>query len=118
MMTSSDYLRLLIFLPANLIPACTSFSLAFHMMYPAYKLNKQGDNIMLGCIHIPIWNQSIISCLVLSVVASLFAYRFLRRKVKWCGSLISFKNFQQFTAIHILTGFGLVNEAEVDLFFL
>ena len=42
---SSVYLRLLIFLPAILIPACTSFSLGFHMMYSAYKLNKQGDNI-------------------------------------------------------------------------
>ena len=30
---SSAYLRLLIFLPAILIPACTSSSLAFHMMY-------------------------------------------------------------------------------------
>ena len=30
---SSAYLRLLIFLPAILIPACVSSSLAFHMMY-------------------------------------------------------------------------------------
>ena len=36
----SAYLRLLIFLPAILIPACTSSSPAFLMMYPAYKLNK------------------------------------------------------------------------------
>jgi len=42
---SSAYLRLLIFLLAILIPACASSSLAFHMMYSAYKLNKQGDNI-------------------------------------------------------------------------
>ena len=42
---SSAYLRLLIFSPAILIPACASSSLAFHMMYSAYKLNKQGDNI-------------------------------------------------------------------------
>ena len=42
---SSAYLRLLIFLPAILIPACASSSLAFHMMYSAYKLDKQGDNI-------------------------------------------------------------------------
>ena len=37
---SSAYLRLLIFLPAILIPACSSSSLAFHMMYSAYELNK------------------------------------------------------------------------------
>ena len=42
---SFAYLRLLIFLPAILIPACASSSLAFLMMYAAYKLNKQGDNI-------------------------------------------------------------------------
>ena len=42
---SSAYLKLLIFLLAILIPACASASLAFHMMYSAYKLNKQGDNI-------------------------------------------------------------------------
>ena len=42
---SSAYLRLLIFLPAILIVACASSSLAFHMMYSPYKLNKQGDNI-------------------------------------------------------------------------
>ena len=42
---SSAYLRLLIFLPAILIPACASSSLAFHMMYSAYKVSKQGDNI-------------------------------------------------------------------------
>ena len=41
----SAYLRLLIFLPAILIPACASSSPAFLMMYSAYKLNKQGDNI-------------------------------------------------------------------------
>ena len=38
---SSAHLRLLIFLPAILIPACVSSSPAFLMMYSAYKLNKQ-----------------------------------------------------------------------------
>ena len=38
-------LRLLVFLLAVLIPACASSSPAFWMMYSAYKLNKQGDNI-------------------------------------------------------------------------
>ena len=42
---SSAYLRLLIFLPAVLIPACASSSPAFLMMYSAYKLYKQGDHI-------------------------------------------------------------------------
>ena len=42
---SSAYLRLLILLPAILIPACVSSSPAFLMRYSAYKLNKQGDNV-------------------------------------------------------------------------
>jgi len=41
---SSWYLRLLIVLLEILIPVCASISSAFHMMYSAYKLNKQGDN--------------------------------------------------------------------------
>ena len=46
---SSAYLRLLIFLPAILIPACASSSPAFLMMYSACKLNKQGDNTQPWC---------------------------------------------------------------------
>ena len=42
---SSAYLRLLLFPPAILIPACALSRPAFHMMYSAYKLNNQGDNI-------------------------------------------------------------------------
>ena len=42
---SFAYLRLLIFLLVILIPACNSSSPAFHMMYSAYKLNKQSDNM-------------------------------------------------------------------------
>ena len=41
----SACLRLLIFPPATLIPACASSSPVFLMMYSAYKLNKQGDDI-------------------------------------------------------------------------
>ena len=43
---TSAYMRLLIFLPTNVIPACASSSWAFHMMYSAYNLNKQGGNIL------------------------------------------------------------------------
>ena len=44
---SSAYLRLLIFLSTILILTCASSSLAFCVMYSAYTLNKQGDNIQL-----------------------------------------------------------------------
>ena len=49
MVVSSAYLRLLIFLPATLIPACASSCPAFLVMYSAYNLNKQGDNIKPWC---------------------------------------------------------------------
>ena len=75
---SSAYLRLLIFLPAILIPACDSSSLAFYMMYSVYKLNKQCDNMEPCHTPFPILNQSVIPCLVLTV-ASWPAYMFLRR---------------------------------------
>ena len=73
---SSAYLRLLIFLPAIVIPACASFSPAFLMMYSAYKLNKEGDNIQPWCTPFPIWSQSVVPCPVLTV-AFWPAYRFL-----------------------------------------
>ena len=89
---SSAYLKLLIFLPAILIPACASSSLAFLMMYSAYKLNNQGDNIQPWHTPFLIWNQSVIPCPVLTV-ASWPAYRFLRKQVKWSGTPISWTIF-------------------------
>ena len=54
---SSAFLKLLIFLPAILIPACDSSSPAFLMMYSAYELSKHGDNIQAWSIPFPILNQ-------------------------------------------------------------
>ena len=89
---SLTYLRLLIFLPAILIPACASSSPAFLMMYSAYKLNKQGDNIQPWHTPFPIWNKSVVPCPVLTV-ASWPAYRFLKRQVRCSGIPISFRIF-------------------------
>ena len=104
---SSAYLRLLIFLPAILIPAYASSSPAFLMMYSEYKLNKQGDK---PCrTPFLIWNQSVVPCPVL-IVASLPAYRFLKRQVRWSGIPISFRIFhkncstKRLTNIHSLQG--------------
>ena len=77
----SAYLRLLIFFSAILNPACASYRPAFFMMYSAYKLNKQGDNIQPWHTLFPIWNQSVVPCLVLTVT-SWTAYRFLKRQVR------------------------------------
>ena len=43
------------------------------------------------------------------------AYRFLRRQIKWSGTLISWRIFQ-FALIHTVKGIGIVHKAEVDVF--
>ena len=53
----------------------------------------------------PIWNQSIVLCLVLTV-ASWPAY--------WYSHLL--KNFPQFVVIHTVEGFGVISKTEVDVF--
>ena len=88
-------LRLLIFLLAILIPACASSSLAFHMLYSAYKLNKQGDNIQPRCTPFPIGKQSVVPCPDLTV-ACCHAYRFFRRQGRWSDIPISFRIFHSF----------------------
>ena len=46
-------------------PPCASSTPAFLMMYSAYKLNKQSDNIQPWCTPFPIWDQSEVPCPVL-----------------------------------------------------
>ena len=114
---SSAYLRLLIFLLTILIPACASSSPVFLMMYSAYKLNKQGDNIHPWRTPFPIWNQSVVPCPVLTV-ASLPAYRFLKRQVRWFGIPSSFRISHSllWSTQWIYSGFGIDNKAELDVF--
>ena len=113
---SSVYLRLLIFPSAIFIPACASSSPTFHMMYSAYKLNKQVDNIQPSHSPFPIWNQSIFLCAVLTVCCSLTCIQISQEagEVVWYSHF--FKNFAEFFVIHIVKGFGIVNKAEVDVF--
>ena len=91
----SAYLRLLIFLPAILIPAWASSSPGFLMMYSAYKLNKQGDKIQPWHTPFPIWNQSVVPCPVLTVTSSP-AYRFLKNR---SGGLI-FPSLSEFSRVY------------------
>ena len=111
---SSAYLRLLIFCPAILIPACNSSSLAFHITCYACKLNKQGDNKQPCHSPFSILNQSVVPYKVLTV-DSWNAHRFHRRQIRWSGIPIS-KSFPQFVMIHTVKGFSVVNETEVDVF--
>ena len=89
---SSAYLRLLIFLPPILIPACASSSLAFYMIHSEYKLSRQGDNMQPWYTPFPVLNQLIVSCPVL-IVASWSAHRLFRRQVKCSGIPISLRIF-------------------------
>ena len=107
---SSAYLRLLIFFLAILIPAYASSSPGFHLMYSAQKSYKQGNNIQPWCTPFPMWNQSVVPCLVLTIV-SWPAHMFLRRQVVWYSHLL--KNFSQFVVIHTVRGFSVVNEADI-----
>ena len=66
---SSAYARLFIFLSAVLIPTCDSSSLEFYMMYSAYKLNKQSEDLQPFHTPSPILNQSVVPCPVLTVVS-------------------------------------------------
>ena len=111
---SSAYLRLLIFLPEILIPAYASSSLAFCMMYSAYKLNKQGDctalvysfpNLEPVCCSMPGSNCCVLTCIQISQEAG---------QVVWCCHLL--ENFPQFVVIYTVKGFRIVNKAKADVF--
>ena len=102
----------LIFFPAILIPTCASSSPAFLMMYSAYQLNKQGDNIqpdillsLFGTTSTSSSNYCFLTCIQISQEAG---------QVVWHSHL--FKNFPQFVVIHTVKGFGVVNKAKVDVF--
>ena len=110
----SAYQKLLIFFPAILTPACDSSSLAFHMVYSACKLNKQGDNIVLiysfpnlEPVHCSMSGSDyfFLTCIQISQEAG---------KVVWYSHLL--KSFPQIVVIHRVKGFSIVNEAEVDIF--
>ena len=110
---SSAYLRLLIFLPTILIPACASSSLAFYMMYSAYKLNKQGDNIQALMYSFPNLEPVCCSmsssncCFLSSIEVSQDA-----GKVLWYSHL--FQNFP--VCCDLYKDFSIVNEAEINVF--
>ena len=113
---SSAYLRLWIFLLAILILACDSSSPAFHMMYSAYKLNTQGDD-MQSCLSYSFpYLEAVHSSMSGSNCCFLTHTQVSQEtgKVVWYSHL--FKNFLQFYVILTVKSFSIVNEAEVDAF--
>ena len=111
---SSAYLSLLIFLPENLIPSCASSSTAFHIMFSAYKLNKQGDNLQPIVLLSQFWTSQLFPVRFWLLLLNPIQVSQETGKVVWYFHL--FKNFPQFVMIHTVKDFSLVNEAEVDFF--
>ena len=109
---SSAYLRLLIILLAILIPAYASYSPAFCMMYSAYGLNKQGDNIQPWHMAFSIWNQFLLVCCSCCFLTCIQISQ-EAGTVVWYSHL--FKNFPQFVVIHTVKHFGVVSRTE-DVF--
>ena len=90
----STCLRLLMFLPAILIPACNSSSLAFHMMCSGYKLHKQSDNKWPCRTPFSILSQSVVARQVPTWTCCLLTWiQVLRIQVRWSGIPISLRVF-------------------------
>ena len=85
------------------------------MMYSAYKLNKQGDNIQPWCTPFPILNQCVFPCLALTYFF-LTCIQVSQQAGKGACHSHLFKNFPQFVVIHTVKGFSVANEAEVNVF--
>ena len=103
---SIAHLRLLIFLPAILIPACASSTQHFACVL---------------CIEVKLagWQYTALTysfsylepvCCSMSSSNCCFltAYRFLKRQVRWSGIPICFRIFQ-FIVIHTVNSFGIVS---------
>ena len=82
------------------------------MMYSAYKLNKQGDNIQPWCTPFPILNQSIVPCVVLLFLDLHTGFSRGRS-----GGLV-FPSLSEFSTVcrDPCKGFRVVKGAEVDVF--
>ena len=91
---SSAYLRLLIFLPAVLIPACASSSQGFLMIYSASSFPYLGP----VCCSVSSSNYCFLTCIQVSQKAG---------QVVWNS-----KNFPEFVVVHTVKGFGIVNKED------
>ena len=96
-----------------IISACVSSSPAFYKMCFAYKLNKQGDNIVVS--HPPPLFQTICSSISGSHCCFLTWIQVSQEEDR-CWYFHVFKKVLQFVVIHTVD-FAIVNEAEIDFFF-
>ena len=112
---SCAYLKLLIFPVAILILACHSPSLAFSMMYSAYKLYKQHDSLYYLVLFSHFWTSLMFPssshcCWLIHIQVSLE----IGKAIQYSDIL---KNFPQFVVIHTVKGFTIVNESGKKKFF-
>ena len=109
-MVSPAYLRLSIFLPAILIPACVSSSPAFLMMYSAYKLNNRVTIYNLNILLSQFGTSSLfhvrLKLLLLDLHTDFSGGR--------SGGLVfpSLEEFSTVFVIHTVKDFSIVTEAE------
>ena len=99
--------------PGNLDSSLCFIQPSIYMMYSAQKLNKQGDNIQPDVLLSQFWTSSLFHiqfcCFLTWIQISQEA-----GQVVWYSHLL--KNFPQFVMMHIVKGFNVVSEAEVDVF--
>ena len=83
------------------------------MMYSAYKLNKQGDNIQLWCTSFPVLIQSFLYLRFYLLLLDLHTYFSGARSG---GLVVPF--LSEFSSLlwSTVKGFGIVNKAEMDVF--
>ena len=62
----------------------------------------------------PIWNQSVVPCLLLTFFLICIQISEEASQVVWYSHLL--KNFPQFVVIYTVKDFGIINKAEVDVF--
>ena len=110
---SSAYLRLLIFLPAILIPACASSSPGFLMMYTAYKLNSRAKICSLDVLF-SLFGTSLLFYVQFCCFLTCIQISQEAGQVVWHSHL--FQNFPEFVVVHTVKSFGIVNKAKVDVF--
>ena len=115
MVVSSTYLRLLMFLPPVLIPACNSSSQAFLIDVLSIYIKQTGwqeaallySFLNLESISCSIWGSN--CCFLTHIQVSQET-----DKMVW-NSCLS-KSFPQFVMIYLVKGYSIVDETEIDVF--
>ena len=99
-----------------LIPACDSSIPAFHMMFSAYKLNKQRGRQYTAFTYSFHDLEPVCCCMSCSNCCFLTCIQASQETGRMVCYSDLFKNCPQFVVIHTVKFFSVGNEAEVDVF--